>query len=399
MILLLALGSLLALLTLPGTVELLLLTLAGLLPARRRAAGGTGKFSLAVVVPSHNEELNIARCVASLYAAGHGSISLTVAVIADNCTDRTAEVARQAGARVLERFNDRERGKGYALDFAFRSLIGEPFHAFLVIDADSEISPNLLLAMSNAFRAGADAAQCRYIVRNSGDSVRTRLMSVALYAFNVLRPRGRHRLGLSAGIYGNGFGLSAATLRAVPYTAASVVEDLEYHLALVRAGRRVQFVDDAAAYGDMPVAGAGVKTQRARWEGGRFRMMFEKAPVLLGEVLRGKFALLEPCLDLLLLPLAFHVVLLLLAAATPFRLARDLGVAGLAVVLIHLFAAIRVGGGSLRDVAVLLAAPFYVVWKILLIPRLVRTSGSGAAWVRTERTPLEPAGSGKVEKQ
>jgi hypothetical protein len=125
-------------------------------------------------------------------------------------------------------------------------------------------------------------------------------------------------------------------------------------------------------------------------------MMFGKAPALFAEALRGRFALLEPCLDLLLLPLAFHVALLLAAAAVPFWPARDLGVAGLAVVLIHLFAAIRVGGGSAKDVAVLLAAPFYVIWKILLIPRLVRSSRSGAAWVRTERAPVSPNG---VEKR
>lgn len=391
MIVISLLGSLFALLSLPGSAELLMLTLAGMLPARRRAVAATERFALAVVVPSHNEERNIARCVASLFAAARPELDLTIAVIADNCTDCTAQRAREAGARVLERHNDRERGKGYALDFAFQQLITENHQAFLVIDADSEVSLNLLAAMADAFRAGVDAAQCRYIVRNSADSVRTRLMNVALYAFNVLRPRGRERLGLSAGIYGNGFALSADTLRAVPYTAASVVEDLEYHLALARARRRVRFIDEAAVYGDMPVSGPGVKTQRARWEGGRLRMMFEKAPVLFSEVLRGRFTLLEPCLDLLLLPLAFHVVLLLLAAATPFWFARDLGLAGLAVVLIHLFAAIYVGGGTLKDAAVLLAAPFYIVWKILLIPRLVRTSRSGAAWVRTERAPFEPA--------
>jgi len=380
-----------AFLSLPGTVELLLLTLAGLLPARRRSGGSTAHFRLAIVVPSHNEELNIARCVKSLRSVSQPGVELAVVVVADNCTDSTAEVARQAGARVLVRFHAEERGKGYALDFAFQNLLPECFDAFLVVDADSEVAPNFVQAMTGAFRAGADAAQCRYIVRNSGDSVRTRLMSVALYGFNVLRPRGRDRLGLSCGIYGNGFGLSADTLRKVPYTAASVVEDLEYHLALVRAGRRVVFVDEALVYGDMPVAGAGVKTQRARWEGGRFRMMAEKTPLLAGEVLRGRVALFEPLLDLLLLPLAFHVVLLLAATATPFWLARGLGLAGLATVVLHLFAAIRVGGGGAREVAVLLAAPFYVLWKLMLIPRLLRTSKSGAAWVRTERAGTETA--------
>jgi cellulose synthase/poly-beta-1,6-N-acetylglucosamine synthase-like glycosyltransferase len=378
-------GSLVAILTLPGTLELLMLSVAGLLPSRRRAASRPDRFRLAIVVPAHNEELNIAGCVKSLLAATRNGIDLTIAVVADNCEDQTAEVAREAGARVLVRKNATKRGKGYALDYAFGILQPEGYDAYAVIDADSNVSPNLFTETVAAFHAGAEATQCSYVVRNSNDSVRTRLLSVALLAFNVLRPRGRDRLGLSAGIYGNGFALSAATLKAVPYTADSVVEDLEFHLALVRAGRRVQFLDRATVYGEMPVAGAGVKTQRARWEGGRFRMMAEKIPLLTVEILKGRLRLMEPCLDLMLLPLAFHVLLLLLAAFTPFRPARDLALAGLAVVVFHLFAAIAAGGGTWKDVAVLGAAPFYVLWKVLLLPKVIATSRSGAAWVRTER--------------
>jgi cellulose synthase/poly-beta-1,6-N-acetylglucosamine synthase-like glycosyltransferase len=384
MIALTLVGGVAAILTLPGSIELLMLTLAGVLRPRRRQMTRAGELAIGIVVPAHNESANIARAVRSLWKAERDGIRLTVVVVADNCSDNTAEVAAQAGARVLIRFNDEERGKGYALDYAFRKLIQEAFDAFIVVDADSEVSANFLTAIGDAFRAGADAAQCRYVVRNSGDSVRTRLMNVALFGFNVLRPRGRDRLGLSAGIYGNGFALSADTLRAVPYTAASVVEDLEYHLALVRAGLRVQFVDSAAVYGDMPAAGAGVKTQRARWEGGRFRMMAEKIPALTGEILRGRVTLAEPALDLLLLPLAFHVSLLLLALPAPAPL-REMALAGLCAVVLHLFAAILLGGGTMKDVAVLAAAPLYIVWKILLLPKLIATSRSGAAWVRTER--------------
>ena len=386
MIALTLLGAVAAILTLPGSIELLMLTCAGMLrPRVRRAlAAQTGDLAIGIVVPAHNESGNIARAVRSLLKADRSGIRLTVVVVADNCSDNTAEVAAQAGARVLARFNDKERGKGYALDYAFRKLMQEDFDAFIVVDADSEISANFLTAIGDAFRGGADAAQCRYMVRNSGDSVRTRLMNVALFGFNVLRPRGRDWLGLSAGIYGNGFALSANTLRAVPYTAASVVEDLEYHLALVRAGLRVQFVDSATVYGDMPVAGAGVKTQRARWEGGRLRMMVEKVPALTGEILEGRVRLAEPALDLLLLPLAFHVSLLLVALMAPQPLSA-IALAGLGVVVLHLFAAIFVGAGTMKDVAVLATAPLYIVWKILLIPKLIATSRSGAAWVRTER--------------
>jgi cellulose synthase/poly-beta-1,6-N-acetylglucosamine synthase-like glycosyltransferase len=215
--------------------------------------------------------------------------------------------------------------------------------------------------------------------------MRTRLKSVGLAAFNVLRPRGRDRLGLSAGIYGNGFALSAETLRAAPYRATSIVEDLEYHYALLRAGKKVRFVDSTAVYADIPSGGAAVKTQRARWEGGRFRMLVEKTPGLVREIAGGNLALVEPCLDLLLLPLAFHVALLLLAAAAGVWPVRAIALTGLGVVALHLMGAIHVTGGGPREFAALLGAPFYMVWKILMIPRLWNASRSGAAWVRTER--------------
>ncbi len=389
MILLFIAGTMCALFTLPGTVELLMLSVAGMLRPKSLGTAGRRNLRIAAVVPAHNEELNIARCVQSLLRADRASLDFAVVVIADNCSDGTAPSAEAAGARVLVRQNADLRGKGYALDYAFQNLLPEGYDVFLVVDADSEVSWNMLQTVVAAFRAGAQATQCRYIVRNGAESIRTRLMNVALFGFNVLRPRGRDWLGLSAGIYGNGFALSAETLHAVPYTASSVVEDLEYHLSLVRAGRRVRFLDTATVFGDMPTEGAGVKTQRTRWEGGRFRMLSEKAPGLFAEVLQGRFRLMEPVLDLVLLPLAFHVCLLMLAAATPFPFARDLGLFGLAVVLIHLLAAIRVGGGGKEDLMALVAAPLYIVWKILLIPRLLRSSKSGAAWVRTERETKE----------
>jgi len=143
-------------------------------------------------------------------------------------------------------------------------LIAEGADAFLVVDADSRVAPNFIAEMAAALEAGAGAVQCRYLVANPGASLRTRLMNVALLAFNVLRPRGRDRWGLSAGILGNGFGLAARTLETAPYRATSVVEDLEYHLSLVGAGIDVRFVDRTAVYGDMPAEGKGVRTQRAR---------------------------------------------------------------------------------------------------------------------------------------
>ena len=125
-------------------------------------------------------------------------------------------------------------------------------------------------------------------VLNPDDSIRTRLMNIALMAFHVLRPRGRERWNLSVGLFGNGFGLTRNSLQKVPFTNTSIVEDLEYHLRFVRSGRKVRFVDGTAVWGQMPDRGRGVKAQRTRWEGGRFRMMMEHMPSLTREVLAWK---------------------------------------------------------------------------------------------------------------
>jgi cellulose synthase/poly-beta-1,6-N-acetylglucosamine synthase-like glycosyltransferase len=260
------------------------------------------------------------------------------------------------------------------------------FDLFIVVDADTTVSPNLVRAFADACVQGAEAIQGRYKVRNTGDSVRTRWMNVALMAFNVLRPRGRWRMGVSAGILGNGFALTKGTLQRVPYEATSVVEDLEYHLRLVRSEIKVHFVDSVTVYGEMPVTGQGVITQRSRWEGGRFLMIAKSAPALLGELLRGRLRSLEPLLELLLLPLAFHVTLLMLALVTPLGSVRIYAGCSIAMVLFHLLAAIAMAGGGWPDVRALLSAPFYVLWKLKVIPHLLGNARKSTAWVRTART-------------
>lgn len=380
------LGTLLALLSVPGTVELLLLTVGGMLrpspPASLKSQAG---MRLAIVVPAHNEGEHIAACIQSLHACDPGDGTLTVVVVADNCEDDTASRAEIAGARVLERHDPDRRGKGYALDFAFRQLLAEPFDAFMVVDADTRVGSNLLAEAQRLFQNGADAVQCRYCVDKPDASLRTRLMNVALWAFNVLRPRGREFWGLSVGLLGNGFGLSRATLEAVPYDAASVAEDLEYHIRLVQTGRRVRFLDAATVWSEMPSGGRVAGGQRARWEGGRFRMIREQTPILLRGMLAGRWREAEPLLELWLLPLAFHVLLLALALLPPFAPARIYALCGLTLVGVHVLAAIRVGGGGWRDLGAVTAAPFYILWKLTLFKALWRSSRKDAAWVHTDR--------------
>lgn len=387
LILLAALAALLV--TLPGSVELLLITVAALTAKKSPLAQPTADPAtlprLAIVMPAHNEAAGISECVANLLTSLQQTQGCTLVVVADNCQDATATLAAQAGARVLERFNDVDRGKGYALDYAFRTLLAEDFDGFIVVDADSRVDVGFVSAFQHAFANGIDAAQCRYRIANPEASRRARLQYIAWLAFNELRLQGREQLKVSVGILGNGFALSRKVLETVPYEAGSIAEDMEYHLRLVDAGYAVRFLDNVKVLSDAPNQGDNAAVQRTRWEGGRFRLIREHVPLLFKGVLQGKTRLIEPLAELLLLPLAYHLLLLLATLLIPLPLLQGYAVAALLLVVAHVLLAIVLAGGNRDDFKVLATVPFYILWKLTLMPKLWRNARNDAQWQRTER--------------
>jgi cellulose synthase/poly-beta-1,6-N-acetylglucosamine synthase-like glycosyltransferase len=372
-------------LALPGCLYLAALSVAVLRTPRRATSATPTAPRLAVVVPAHDEAAGLPRTLRSLQQDLHGDALTRIVVVADNCSDDTAAVARAMGVQVLERQDLQHRGKGYALRHAFDTL--HDADAFIVVDADTDVEPGFVATMRAALAGGADALQCRYGVRDAGASRGASLADVALGAWNVLRPRGRAALGLSSGILGNGFALSRRMLQAVPYSASSIVEDVEYHHLLLQRGFRVQWVDGACVRGDMPQGRSAAAQQRARWEGGRLRLLRERGPALAARCLAGQWRLADPLLDLLTWPLAWLVSLLLLAAtlgAPPVQLAAAAGLAGLALHVLTALWLMQAQGHHLRA---LLAAPAYLVWKLRLAGRTWRAAGRHAAWVRSQRHP------------
>jgi cellulose synthase/poly-beta-1,6-N-acetylglucosamine synthase-like glycosyltransferase len=373
-------------LTGPLLIELAILTLASFFDADEEGAGPareTAAVRLAVIVPAHNEEGLVGRCVRSVLAAAQQSAS--VLVIAHNCSDNTAREAQEAGARTLILNDPNRRGKGAALSYGFSVAMAEGFDGVLVVDADSVVSPNICEAVKSRFAAGAAAVQCRDEIRNAAPGIKSELMGLAFLAMNVVRPRGRKRLGLSAGLFGNGFGLSRAALEKVPYAAHSTTEDLEYHLELVLAGQRSVFINHAGVVSEAPDTSTGSSTQRARWEGGRLRMTLRWAPRLLSQVAQGRVRLLEPLLDLFSLPLAFEVALLVAGLCLPVSWLRIYAACGLAAILVHVMAAAASGPHMWKSMRVLAASPVYILWKLTLIPRILQNSRAGSSWVRTQR--------------
>lgn len=374
-------------LALPGSIYLATLSLAALREPRRTVTSPatTAALRLVVVVPAHDEAVGLPRTLASLQQDMQGENLTRIVVVADNCSDDTAAVARALGVQVLERNDPQHRGKGYALRHAFETLADAD--GFVVVDADTDVEPGFLAQMRSALAGGADALQCRYGVRDASASRSASLADVALGAWNVLRPRGRSALGLSAGILGNGFALSRRLLQAVPYSATSIVEDVEYHHMLVQSGFRVQWVDGACVRGDMPQERSAAAQQRARWEGGRLRLLRERGPILVAACLAGQWRLAEALLDLLTWPLAWLVSLWLLAAGLGGLHVQLCAAAGLATVAMHVVVALRLMPARHHHLRALLGVPAYLAWKLCLFGRTLRAAGRHASWVRSQRRP------------
>lgn len=378
-------ANLVGLLTLPGSAYLATLSIAALQRPRPQHDSRPFAGRIAVVMPAHNEAESIAATLADIGREARRDGRCSVHVIADNCSDDTARVARATGAHVLERNDATLRGKGHALDFAFQRLVSSDAEWFIVIDADSRLAPGFLDAMRTAMgHKLTGALQAAYLGRPAS-GLRGRLSRLAQIGYNLVRNQGRARLGASSAILGNGFALHRETLARVPYRAGSVVEDLEYQLRLNEADIPVCYVPEARITGEVASSSDGARIQRNRWEGGRLRMAIDHLPTLAGRLLRGETRLLEPCADLALLPVGLQVMLATAAAAGGALGAFAAGTCAAAVAL-YLIAIARSGEITLRDAGALAGAPFYLAWKLLLLPSTLLTSRRNATWVRTPRT-------------
>jgi 1,2-diacylglycerol 3-beta-glucosyltransferase len=380
-------------LAVPATLAclyLLLLTLLSWKPAAPLRSSRRLRFE--IIVPAHDEAASIADVVANLFKLDWPPGRLRVVVVADNCSDATAELARAAGADVFERNAPTLRGKGYALSLALQTGQATGWaDAFVVIDADTEVSPNLLEAFAARIELGVKAVQARYCVRNPHASWRTRLLSVAFACFHDVRSRGRERLGLSCGLRGNGWCISRRLLRQVPYAAFSLAEDVEYGIELGLAGYRVHYADEAFVAGEMVSRERAARSQRRRWEDGRREVrrasLLRLLRVAVGQ--DGKVCA-DLAVDLLVPPLAYvvtNVVALIvfavvalwwLSAAEWWLWIGAACAAGLTLYVLRGWRLSRVGWRGLLDLA---RAPAFVLWKLLL---RLRARGPHL-WVRTER--------------
>jgi 1,2-diacylglycerol 3-beta-glucosyltransferase len=380
---------------LAATWAYLLAVLAAARPRRAPTLAPAGREPrVTVLVPAHDEGAGVRATVASLLALDWPRPALDVVVVADNCSDDTAAQAAAAGARVLERRDPQRRGKGRALAWALERL-GEQEQrpgAVVFVDADCVATPNLLRAFDARWRDGARAVQSRYLVANAAESPLTAARAAAFALAADVRSLGKDRLGLSCGLLGTGMGFTWELLREHPWGAYGLAEDVEHHLALVLAGERVRFADEAAVLSDMPTTAEGAAGQQSRWEAGKVALARRWTPRLVAAGLRARDPVrVHAGLELLVAPQSLLAgataasggAALALGRPAPRRLAAAIAAAQ----VVFVAGGMRRAGAPRAAWRGLAMAPTLVVRKAILYARIAAGRGP-RAWVRTERNAV-----------
>jgi cellulose synthase/poly-beta-1,6-N-acetylglucosamine synthase-like glycosyltransferase len=318
-----------------------------------------------------------------------------VHIIADNCADRTAEIARAAGVHVHERTDADNRGKGYALTWAFDLLMSGANHydAYVVLDADAVVDPGLLNALARGLARGGLALQSQNAVLNAAASPVSALRWLALSLMNYIRPLGRNALGGSSTLTGNGMCLTHELLVRQPWQAFGLSEDYQYYLSIVSSGEKVLFVPDAGVRSVMPTTSSQLQTQDIRWESLNPDASAWQRRVgwrLLTEGIRRRsWIRLDALAELLTPPLSVlggGSVALLIAGVlldAPVQIALALVLATLLIAYVaSAFVLLRPPLGVYRA---LIYAPAYMARKLWIYFVLRRQRKNTTSWVRTSR--------------
>jgi hypothetical protein len=354
---------------------------------------GPAALPLAVLVPAHDEEPGIGATLASLAACEYPAERRRTIVVADNCADATAERAREAGVEVWERTDPDRRGKGFALAWALERLFGaaDPPAAVVFVDADCTVSANLLGAIDQHLRAGAKAIQVDYVAGNPEDSHVSALRFGAFALADTVRFLGKQRLGLSCGLVGTGMAFTRELLEANPWEVTGLVEDGEYHMRIVLAGERAEFVPEAWVSQAVPTSQRASAQQQARWEAGRLDLVKRWSLRLAGSGLRRRdpvrlHAAIESLVPPQSLIAAGSAGSALAAPALRSRLLLALSLATVAGQLAFVLGGLRLVRAPASVYRALLTAPA-LVWSKLALYLRMSTGRGPQAWVRTEREP------------
>ncbi len=377
-----------ALLTLSFAVEVFV----GLRPLRVATIARAQAACAVIIVPAHDEAPILKASLANLKKAA--SAHARILLVADNCTDSTAEIGRKLGVETIERFDANRRGKGFALDFAKDYLKREPPDVVLIVDADCRIDDESLDVLIQSCAATGRPCQATNLQNPSPDaSPPVQLSTFAFFIKNVIRQRALQRLAGRANLLGTGMALPWPIFAQAELATGNIVEDLKLGQELADIGHAPLFVEQATVWSEAETE-RNTLSQRNRWEGGFLENAFRVGPSMLGRSLlnrdiRGSWAAINTMippfallilLDLVAAPVAAAAIWFTTAGSWPLLLL----VGSLIVSLAALTLAWRAGGHRFVGAGALWRAPLYILWKLPMYLAFVR-GGAPKEWLRTRR--------------
>ena len=229
------------------------------------------------IIPAHNEEAVVENLVASLQKQDYPRDAYDIYVIADNCTDNTAKIAKQAGAIVYERFDAMHKTKGAALKWFLAQKIEEdaPYDAFCIFDADNIVDVNFLKNMNKKLCQGETVVQGYRDIKNPTDSWITAGYAIFYWTMNRFYHLARYNIGLSPLINGTGFMVRFDQVKPEGWNTQTLTEDIEFSLKQIIKGKKLGWARDAIVYDEQPVGFKQSWSQRSRWTVGHIQCMQE----------------------------------------------------------------------------------------------------------------------------
>jgi cellulose synthase/poly-beta-1,6-N-acetylglucosamine synthase-like glycosyltransferase len=354
---------------------------------------GSALRRLAVLVPAHNEEAGLFSTLESIkleLAPGDRLL-----IVADNCTDNTASIARSSGAEVIERRDLSNIGKGFALDYGLRHLAGVPPDTVIMIDADCKLAPGTLDALVSTCTITKRPVQAQYLMTAPLTSdVKHKVAEFAWCVKNKVRPLGLLVLGLPCQLNGSGMAFPWGVIQAANLASSAIVEDLKLGLDLALVGYPPVFCPGAEVSSKFASSAKGAEDQRRRWEHGHINMIILAAlPLMAAGIQRRDKNLIALGFDLAVPPLVLLAILIIsaflssavLVFAGGSALPLIMSLANLSAFSFAVLVAWWHFGREIIPFRSILLIPAYVLSKASLYKQFLLSRNRAQRWIRTER--------------